>query len=90
MEQTEPTQAITARLPDAFYQRVRRLAEQERVSINQIVVTAVGQYLRQTERDRAIRAAADLQRELREKYGVQPDSTPLIRAMREERHADLR
>lgn len=88
--QVESVQPVTARLPGSLYEQVRRLAEEDGVSINQVVVSAVERYVRQAERDRAIQAAAALREELRKKYGTQPDSAPLIRRMREERHADLR
>lgn len=88
--QTEPSQAFTARMPVPLYDELRRIAEQGGVSINQVVLAALERYVRQVRRQQAIGELRRMQEEMRAKYGVLPDSTPLIRQMREADRADLR
>ncbi len=78
----ERRDAQTIRFPAGVLQRAREVKEQDE-SINQFVVEAVEREIARREGLAAIEEARGIRERVRARYGVHPDSVPLIRALRE-------
>lgn len=72
----------TIRFPEGLLDEVREEVEIRGTSLNDFVVKSIEKEIRQS---KALRLLEEIDRHRREigKRGKQPDSTPLIRAMRE-------
>lgn len=73
------------RMPDEVYRRLKERAREENRSINDLTVEILDRETKRWEARRALEAARRLREELRAKHGEFPDSTEIIRQMREER-----
>lgn len=74
--------SMTIRFPRALLTEVRELKE-ERESLSDVVVSAVDREMRRRRGLRAYEQILEIQEDVRRTSGVHPDSTPLIRALRE-------
>jgi hypothetical protein len=78
----ESREALTIRFPPKLLARAREV-KSDGESLNELVVSAVE---REVERRRGLRAYEEIRRvraEIEARTGLQPDSTPLIRSLRE-------
>lgn len=72
----------TIRFPEGLLDALRKEAEIAGTSLNDIVVEAAEQEVKRRSALRLLERISQRRREI-EKRGIQPDSTPLIRALRE-------
>lgn len=84
------TQPFPVRLPAPLYEQLREAARLENVPMSQIAVAAIEEYLRHIRQRRTIERIVARHAHLRAKYGEQPDSTPVIRELRQKGRAELR
>lgn len=75
-------EAITVRLPSELAAEARE-AKDERESLNDLMVAALECEVRRRRGLKAYNEIVRLSEEILREHGVQPDSTPLIRALRE-------
>ncbi len=73
------------RMPDSVHERLKEWAREEGRSLNDLAVEILDRESRRWEALRGLEAARKVREEIRERVGVQPDSAPLIRELREER-----
>ena len=78
----EARDAMTVRFPRALLTEARQL-KGEHESLNELVVSAVDREMRRRRGLRAYEQILEIQEDVRRTSGVHPDSTPLIRALRE-------
>lgn len=78
----ERRDAQTIRFPAGVLRRAREVKEQGE-SINEFVVEAVEKEIARREGLAAIVEVRGIRERVRARYGVHPDSVPLIRALRE-------
>jgi len=77
-----PREAITVRLPSELATEARA-AKDERESLNDLVVEALEREVRRRQGLKAYDEIIRLREEIMREHGVQPDSQPLIRALRD-------
>ena len=73
------------RMPDEVYERLRAWARQQNRSINELTVEILDRETRRWVARQALEEADRVREEIRARHGELPDSTPLIREIREER-----
>jgi hypothetical protein len=81
---TEVREAITIRFPSRVLDSVRE-AKEDAESLNDFVVRVLEKEARWIKARKAHAAIVELREEIRKRTGVQPDSTQLIRDLREGR-----
>ena len=82
----QPREAMTIRFPAGFAEKAKSV-KAERESLNDLVVAATEREIR---RRQGLQALADVEKirdQVEAEFGLHPDSTPLIRAMREDPRA---
>jgi hypothetical protein len=77
--------ATTLRMPDELREQLADWAQEEGRSFNELAIEILRREVKRREALRTLDRARSLRERLRTRYGVLPDSTPLIREMREER-----
>ena len=75
----------TLRMPDEIRRRLRARASAEGRSINEIVVEILDRETRRWQALEALKTADEVREIIREHYGELPDSTPVVRELRDER-----
>lgn len=75
-------EAMTVRFPGGLIAKAKEV-KSERESLNDLVVEAVEREVRRRAAVQAYEAIARVRDAVRSRTGVQPDSGPLIRALRE-------
>lgn len=80
--------ALTVRIPEELLDEAKCL-KSEQESLNDLIVEAVAREVRCRQARDLADEIAELREEIRRKHGVQPDSSPIIRTLREgnESHA---
>ncbi len=73
------------RMPDEVYERIKTRASVEGRSINQVAVEVLDREMRRWLANWALAEAERIQNEIYVRCGELPDSTELIRRLREER-----
>jgi hypothetical protein len=77
--------ATTLRMPDELREQLADWAQEEGRSFNELAIEILRREVKRREALRTLDRARSLRERLRTRYGVLPDSTSLIREMREER-----
>ena len=75
--------ATTVRLPHELVEQARQVRG-DRESFNDLVVEAVEREVRRRQGLKTLKEIRGVREQLHARFGVQPDSVPLIRALREE------
>ena len=73
------------RMPEDLYGKLKEWAKEENRSINDLMVEILAEAARHRQAMQWLEAADRFREKLRAKYGEFPDSTPLLREIREER-----
>jgi hypothetical protein len=80
-----PMGVSSIRMPDPVHDRLRAWAQAEGRSLNDLAVEILDRESRRWQARQALAAAIKVREAVRARVGEQPDSTPLIRELREER-----
>lgn len=89
MQREAESKAITVRVKPEEYEIIKKYADAKNASLNTVVCEAIAQYGTRIRRRQVMEDVKDLQRRIRERFGVGTDSAAMIREAREERAEQL-
>jgi hypothetical protein len=79
----ESREPLTVRFPAGLLSRAREAKRTDRESLNDLIVEAVEREVRRREAVRADVEITELRERIRSRVGVHPDSTDLVRSLRD-------
>jgi hypothetical protein len=78
----EKRAALTIRIPEDMLALAKELKE-DRESLNDLVIDAIDREVRRRQTSKIMAEVAELRERIFQRFGAHPDSTPMIRELRE-------